>query len=66
MPTIKSIMLEFACDGLVCIIFYILGMIILSLIGDEYLYVTGFIMGLISAVVFITITMLLKLIREVD
>ncbi len=60
MPNIKELLLEFACDGLVCIVFYIIGMIILNDIGDEFTYVTGFIMGMLSAVLFISVTMLLK------
>ena len=60
MSNIKELLLEFACDGLVCIVFYIIGMIILNDIGDEFTYVTGFIMGMLSAVLFISVTMLLK------
>ena len=63
---LKSRILELTCDSLVCIIFYVIGLLIHNVVGDKYLYFIGFIMGLISAVLFITIGILLKLITEAD
>lgn len=63
MPTLKSIVLEFLCDAIVCIIFYSLGIAICYVIGNEFSYTVGFIMGLTSAVLFITVIVVSKLMK---